>query len=235
MFFGIGMATYTIKELPADVRPRERLVRYGAEALSTTELLALVIRTGYRGRNALDLSNELLKKYEGDLKSLFTATVGELSEVGGVKTAKAAQIKACFELAKRLSTFAGNSRHAVASPEDAVVNYGSEMRYLDKECLKCIYLNAKNVVLKAETVSVGGLNSASITPREVFKGAISNSASSIILLHNHPSGDPKPSSADVEITERILDAGKILGIKVLDHIVLGDGKFVSLKREGLMP
>ncbi len=229
------MGAYTIKELPADIRPRERLLTYGAEALSTSELLAIMLRTGSRGCNALDLSNLLLKRYEGNLKSLFSAAVSELSEVAGIKTAKAAQLKACFELGKRLSAYTGNSKPVVSSPEDAATHYGSEMRYLDKECLKCIYLNAKNEVLKVETVSMGGLNSASITPREIFRGAISNSASALVLLHNHPSGDPTPSSADIEITERMLDAGKILGIKVLDHIVLGDGKFASLKREGLLP
>lgn len=224
---------YTIKDLPVDVRPRERLIKFGADALSTTELLAIILRTGMKGRTVLDLSNELLNTYKGNLKALFTADVTELVKMEGIKTAKATQIKACFELGKRLAAYTEDARPAIRKPED-VEELISEMRYLKKEYFKGLYLNAKNEVLGAETISIGGLDSNIASPREVFGAALSHSATAIVLAHNHPSGDPAPSIEDVEITEKMMDAGRLMGIQLLDHVIVGDGRFFSFKKEGLI-
>ncbi|MEE8168206.1 MAG: DNA repair protein RadC [Candidatus Hydrothermarchaeales archaeon] len=228
------MRRYTIKDLPEDIRPRERLLKFGTEALSTSELLAIILRTGSKGFNVIDLSNGLLKRYDGNLKALFSASAKELCELDGIKIAKATQIKACFELGKRLAAFNGTVKPVIETPEDAVHLFMSEMRYLERECLKGVFLNSRNELLKAETVSMGSANSSITPPREVFKLALHYSAVAVILLHNHPSGDPTPSSADIELTEKMINAGELLGLEFVDHIIIGDGRFVSLKREGLI-
>ncbi len=224
---------YTIKDLPNDLRPRERLIKHGGEALSTSELLAIILRTGTRGHNVLDLSNLLLSRYKGDLISLFSAGVVELSSIEGIKTAKATQIKACFELGKRLAAFRGEARPVIVKPEDAA-DLLMDMRYLDREELRCLLLNKKNELMEKETLSIGGLDATLSKPRDVFRSALAHNSASIVLAHNHPSGDPKPSPADIQYTEQVLEAGRILGIPLLDHIVIGDGRFFSMKREGLL-
>ncbi|MFQ6136197.1 MAG: DNA repair protein RadC [Candidatus Hydrothermarchaeales archaeon] len=231
-----GVVEYKIriKDLPEEERPRERLVKFGAEALSTSELLAIILRSGSPGCTVIELSNKLLSRYDGNLKSLFSATVNELSEIDGIKMAKAAQIKACFELGKRLAAFTENVKPVIQKPEDVASLFMSEMRYLDKEYFKGLFLDSKNKILKEETISIGSLNANIVHPREVFKRALSYSAASIVLVHNHPSGDPSPSNNDIEITEKLIVAGKLMGIELLDHIVIGDGQFKSLKREGLI-
>ncbi len=226
--------TITIKDLPRDERPRERMVKFGAEALSTSELLAIILRTGTPGSTAIDLSNRLLGKYDGNLKSLFSANITELSGIEGIKMAKATQIKACFELGKRLAAFTEDVKPVVAKPEDVANLFMSEMRYLDKECFKGVFLDSKNKIIKEETISIGSLNANIVHPREVFKLALSQSAASIVLVHNHPSGDPSPSNNDIEITEKLIDAGRLMGIELVDHIIIGDGRFKSLKREGMI-
>lgn len=221
-----------IKELPEEERPRERLIKYGAAALSNAELLAVLIRTGTKNESALGLSYRLLKQAEG-LRFLCSCTAQELSSINGIGIAKASQLKAAIELGKRLSGTAGRSEMTVKTPEDAADILMEEMRYLKKEHMKLLLLNVKCGLISIEDVSVGSLNSSIVHPREIFIPAIKKSSASIILAHNHPSGDPTPSQEDINVTRRVSEAGKIIGIELVDHVIIGDGKFVSLRGKGL--
>jgi len=224
---------YTIKDLPADERPRERLVKYGAEALSNAELLAIILRVGTQEYSAVGLAEHMLGKFKG-LKGVATASVEELSRVKGLGTAKAAQIKAMVELGKRLAASIGGSRPAIRSPQDAADLLMPELRDEPQEHFKGIFLNKKNEVLKIRTITVGSLDASIITPRELFRDAISINSAAVIVAHNHPSGDPTPSREDLDISKRLQQAGQVIGIEVLDHLVIGDGRWVSLKERGLM-
>lgn len=223
----------TMKELPEGVRPRERLLKEGAEVLSDAELLAILLGTGSREATALELASQLLTVFQS-LRRLVDATVEELSQMKGVGPAKASQVKAALELARRLSRYSDLPRSAIRSPEDAAGLVMEEMRHLDREHFRAILLNTKNQVVTVDNVSVGTLNSSTVHPRELFRNAIKRSAAALILLHNHPSGDPAPSREDIDITGRLVQAGKIVGIEVLDHVIIGDNKFTSLKAEGLI-
>lgn len=219
-----------IKEFPVADRPRERLFALGTQALSDTELLALVINTGAPGETALDLARRLL--VGRGLRGLVNSPAEELSVINGIGPAKAARIQAALELGRRL----GNSfqeRPVIRGPQDAAGLLMDSMRFLEQENFRILVLNTKNQVMASELISVGGLNFASLTPREVFKGPMRRGAASVILSHNHPSGDPTPSPEDIEITKRIQEAGRLLGIEVLDHLVIGDNRFVSLRERGL--
>lgn len=220
-----------IKELPTSDRPRERLIKNGANVLSNAELLAILIRTGIKNENALALSYGLLKQKEG-LRFLIDCTVQELSSIRGIGMAKAAQLKAAVELGKRVAASVSSEEVCVKRPKDAVNMVMEDMRYLKKEYMKLMLLNIKCCVIGIEDVSVGNLNSSIVHPREVFIPAIKKSSASIILIHNHPSGDPAPSNEDISITKRVAEAGKIIGIELADHIIIGDGKYVSLKEAG---
>ncbi|NLG85826.1 MAG: DNA repair protein RadC [Firmicutes bacterium] len=226
----------TIKELPPDSRPRERLIEQGAENLATAELLAIILRTGSRGYTALQVAQQLLVAggENGSLRYLATADINELSSFPGMGPAKAAQIKAALELGKRLVQEEPGRGDFVRSPEDAYFLVKNDMRYLDREHFCTIMLNTKNQVLFQETVAVGSLSAALIHPRELFKNCIRKSAAAIILVHNHPSGDPEPSPEDIKLTGRLVQAGALLGIQVLDHIIVGDGCYVSLRERGLI-
>ncbi|MHB1421230.1 MAG: RadC family protein [Bacillota bacterium] len=225
----------TIKDLPAELRPRERMLSAGAEALSNAELLAIILRTGSPVATALDLARDILSKPEG-MRFLIEATVQELNNIKGIGLAKAAQLKAAVELGKRITVIDKEEKPAIRSPLDAANLVMEEMRFLDREHFRCILLNTKNRVIRVETVSVGSLNSSIVHPREVFKSPVRHSAAAIILVHNHPSGDPTPSREDLEVTRRLVEAGKILGIDVLDHIIIGNrgyqSAFQSLKEQG---
>ncbi|MDQ2688001.1 MAG: DNA repair protein RadC [Armatimonadota bacterium] len=222
-----------MKELPADQRPRERLYAAGAHALTTAELIAIIIRVGTHERSAVSLG-ELLLAHFGNIKGVACASVEELSKIKGIGPAKAAQIKAAIEFGNRLTLFTEDVRPAIGGPRDVANLLMPDLRYLKKETLKSILMDTKNRVLSIKTVSIGDLSSSIVHPREVFKDAIIASAASLIVAHNHPSGDPTPSADDVAVTKRLMDAGSILGIDLLDHIVIGDGKFVSLKERGLI-
>ena len=222
----------SIREMSADLRPRERLLKDGVETLSEIELLAILLRTGTRSVSAMELAAIILTGFKG-LRSLIDATVEELSEIKGIGLAKAAQIKAALELGKRMAMKTNKEEPIIKSPEDAVELVMEDMRYLDREYFRAMLLNTKNRVLSLETISVGTLSSSAVHPRELFKVAIKKSAAAIILIHNHPSGDPTPSREDLEVTKRLEEAGKIIGIDVLDHLIIGDNKFVSLKAKGL--
>ncbi len=217
----------SIKELPVEMRPRERMLAKGEEYLTEAELLAILLGHGTKELSAIELAQQLLQHHEG-LRFFKTMTIQELLELEGIGLAKAARIRAAAELGRRLA-LTSNQQQQIKSPDD-VKNYVMEdMRYYDREHFKCLYLNRKNQVLGLETVSVGGLASSLVHPREVFKPAIKRSAAAVILIHNHPSGDPTPSAEDVNITKRLMESGKLLGIEVLDHIIIGDGRYVSLK------
>lgn len=226
----------TIKDLPEGERPRERLLKYGAENLTDAELLAIIIRTGSRSETAVNLSQRLLLGEKGvnGLRFLVEASIEELGKIKGIGIAKAAQIKAAIEIGKRLASLSQSERPVIKYPGDVRNLLMEEMRYLDKEYFKIILLNIKNQVIHVEDVSVGSLNSSIVHPREIFKIAIRRSSAALILVHNHPSGDPTPSGEDVEITRRLVESGKLLGIDVLDHVIIGDGRYTSLKEKGLI-
>lgn len=223
----------TLKELPEDLRPRERLFKEGAGSLSDAELLAILLRTGSKEATALDLAALIMAKFQ-NLKRLVDASVEELAEIKGVGMAKACQVKAALELARRLARCTESPRPSIKSPDDAAALVMEEMRCLDREHFRVLLLNTKNQVVGVDEVSVGTLNYSAVHPREIFRGAIKRSAASVILVHNHPSGDPAPSREDIEVTQRLVEAGKIVGIQVLDHIVVGEKRYVSLKAEGLI-
>jgi len=222
----------TIKEMPAECRPRERLLLKGAAALSNAELLAVILRTGSLQDTALDLAHKLLSK--GGLKLLADAAPEELVQYPGIGTAKAAQIKAVVELCKRMASTGEEIRPTIRSPQDAAHIIMEEMRFLDREHFKALLLNTKNQLLHVYTVSIGSLNSSLVHPRELFKDAIKASAAALILTHNHPSGDTTPSKEDIDVTKRLMEAGQIIGIDVLDHLIFGQGKWISLKEKGFM-
>ena len=219
--------------MPEQQRPRERLLHFGASSLSDIELLAILLRTGTKNASAIDLAKLLLAKF-GDLQGLLDASVEEMAKLKGIGTAKAVQIKAALELSKRLMILPSAKRVTIRTPKDVAALVMGDMRYLDKEYFRALLLNTKNQVLSIETISIGTLDSSMVHPRELFKIAVKKSAAALILVHNHPSGDPTPSKDDINITKRIVKSGEILGISVLDHVIIGNNKFVSLKTEGLI-
>jgi len=223
---------HTIKDLPEDERPRERLIKYGPQSLKTSELLAIIIRVGIRNETAVQLAERLLQKNDGNLKRLASLTVNQLSkDIKGLGESKSTQIAAAFELGKRLSAFTGDERPQINSPKDAVQILMPQLRYLSNETFHVLSLDTKNYVTRQRRIFEGSLNISIVHPREVFKFAIEESAASLIVAHNHPSGDPTPSSEDIKITKQLVDAGKILDIPILDHIIIGDGRYVSLKEQ----
>lgn len=227
------MESTTIKSLPKAERPRERLKNLGAGALSISELIAIILRLGTRGVSAIELANRLLAKFE-NLKAIAQASVEDLSNVEGIGEAKAVSVKAAFELGARLSVFTETDRIIVKKPEDAYKLLKDELRLLSQEIFKVLVLNTKNHVIKIETITKGTLNTNIIHPRELFRPAIKLNANSVILVHNHPSGDPEPSKEDIFITKKLVEAGHIVDIEIADHIILGDNKFVSLQERGLI-
>ncbi len=222
-----------IRDLPLDERPREKLQAIGPEGLSNAELIAILLRTGNARESALHLAERIISK-SGGLRSLPDLTLEELQSFNGIGPAKAVQIKAALELSKRIATTLNNNEIAVTSPRHVADLFMEELRYKKKEYFKLIILNTKNKVISREEISVGSLNASIVHPREIFTVPIKKSASSIILVHNHPSGDPTPSKEDLSVTRRLVDAGNILGIEVKDHIIIGDGCYLSFKEKGLI-
>jgi DNA repair protein RadC len=225
--------SFTIHDLPISERPRERLQKLGAEALSAQEILAVILGRGVSGESVMVTAQRLLSKFNS-LKGLAQASVEELSQVRGIGLAKAAQLKAAFELANRLEGYTGvEDKPVVKTPEDVVNLVGSRLKGKKKEYFLAILLDMRNQLIKIAEISVGSLEASIVHPREVFKEAISASAASVIFAHNHPSGVPEASEDDINLTKRLAKAGEIVGIEVLDHIIIGDKNFLSLKREGL--
>ncbi len=221
-----------IRDLAEEDRPRERLMRVGAQAVSTAELLAIILRTGVGGENVLRLAERLLSTFR-DLPGLAQASLAELTEVKGVGPAKAVEIKAALEIGRRLMASAPQEKLRVTSPADAANLLMSEMMFLEQEHLRLILLDTRNGVLGTPTIYVGSLNTSVIRIGELFRAAIKANAAAFIVVHNHPSGDPSPSPEDVHVTRQIVQAGKLLDIMLLDHIVIGQQRYVSLKERGL--
>ena len=224
-----------IKDLPEDERPRERMYKYGPQTLRNAELLAILIQTGNVEETAVQLAERLLRKYNGDLRRLSTENEKQIAEgIKGLGPSKAAKIMAAFELGRRLSSLPGEDKPRIGSPEDVSLLMMPTMRDLLNEALHVLCLDTKNYVTKQERIFEGSLNASVIHPREVFRFAIREAAAAIILVHNHPSGDPTPSSDDIRATKQIVEAGNYIEIPVLDHIIIGNGIFVSLKEKELI-
>jgi len=211
-------------------RPRERLIKNGASALSDSELLAIILRTGSRKENVINLCQRILKEY--NIKQLSRINVAQLMEVHGIKESKAAQIAACFEIARRLESFRDGEKPKINSPEDVYRHIYPIMREQKKEMFIELCLDTKNHITREEIISVGSLNANIVHPREVFRFALTASAAHIIVAHNHPSGDPTPSREDIEITKKLVETGNIMGIPLLDHVIIGDGRHFSMKEAG---
>jgi len=224
---------FTIHDLPLSERPRERLQKHGAEVLSSQELLALVIGRGISKKSVITIAQELLTRF-GNIKAISEATIEELSQIKGIGLAKAAQIKACFELGKRQDLEPELKDFDIKDPQSVVKAIRAGIKDKAKEHFKLILLNTRNKIISISTVSIGTLNASLVHPREVFKDAISHNAYSVVLAHNHPSGDSEPSEDDLMITKRLVDAGKILDIKVTDHIIITKNGYFSFKEKGLI-
>jgi DNA repair protein RadC len=224
-----------IKSWPENERPREKMLRNGEEILTEAELLALVIRTGdpAAGRSAVDLGRLFMQEF-GSLRNLANATFSEICRIKGTGPAKAASIKASLEMAKRLNSDRLVNGQRFSSPEQVYEHYHFAFRDRRKEYFLTLLLDGKNRILKEVQISEGSLNQSIVHPREVFSPAVRESAAAVILVHNHPSGDPTPSREDTEITRRLKEAGEIMGVRVLDHIIIGDGSFVSFTSKGML-
>lgn len=225
---------YRIKDLPLSERPREKLISYGVEALSNAELLALIIKVGNQEETAVEVAQKILSRDNRGIAYLADVSLEELMEVKGIGESKACQILATIEIGKRLNRVGPQDKVKVSSPIVLVNLLMDEMRYLCKEHFKIAILDTKNQILAIENISIGTLNASIVHPRDVFKISIKRNANSIILIHNHPSGDPNPSNEDISITNRLIDAGNLIGIKVLDHIIIGDNKYISFKEKNLV-
>ena len=221
-----------IRELPAQERPRERLKHYGAGSLSNAELLAIILRTGAASDSVLNLSARLLARF-GGLTGLARAAPGELCSERGLGETKAAQLKAALELGRRLSSAQPEDRVVVRSPEDIASLLQAEMALLEHEELRLVLLNTKNQVVAAPQLYKGSVNTSLIRVAEVFRDAVRENCPALVVVHNHPSGDPTPSPEDIKITEQMVKAGRLLDIDVLDHIIIGHQRYVSLKEKGL--
>lgn len=219
-----------IKDLPLEERPRERLIKYGPKALSNSELLAIILRNGSKKENVLELSKRLLKA--DNIKSLSRKRINSLKNNLGIGTAKACQIIACFELGRRLAAFKETSNPMINNVQDIAKIFMVEMSSLRKEHFKGIFLDSRKRIVKDETIFIGSLNASIIHPREIFQVALEEGSAAVILLHNHPSGNPEPSDDDISITKQLVKAGEILGIEVLDHIIIGNKKYFSFREKG---
>jgi DNA repair protein RadC len=225
--------SFTLRDLPAAERPRERLKARGADSLSSPELLAILIGKGVSGKSVLTIANELISRFHG-VQGVGDATIEELSAVRGVGVAKAAQIKAAFELGKRRDLGPDIDQRSITNPQSLAKIIRSNLQDKTKEHFKLVLLNTRNKIIDISTISVGTLNASLVHPREVFKSAVTHSAASIILVHNHPSDDPEPSIDDVTLTRRLADAGRLMGIEVLDHIIVTKKGYTSFKERGLL-
>lgn len=223
---------FRMKDLPIDERPREKLVKLGAEALSNAELLSIILRTGSTRQTAVRLADELLARVEG-LRGLIDVSVEELTKIPGIGPVKAMQLVALSELTRRLQA-AQHGRQKIESADELVELLMPQMRFATKEIFMLVLLNSQNQILAMQEISKGTVNETIVHPREVFREAIRRSSTALVLVHNHPSGDPEPSKEDLEVTHRLSEGGRLLGIEVLDHLIIGDGQYVSLRERGII-
>ncbi|MGM9974264.1 MAG: DNA repair protein RadC [Clostridiaceae bacterium] len=222
-----------ISDLPKEERPREKLLNKGAQTLTNSELLALILRTGNKNENIVHLCDRVLSEFQG-LTGLVNCTPQRLMEIDGIKEAKAAQLCALMEITKRAYMQKGAKVNKISSPMDAADLVREDMKFLKQEVLKLIMLNTKNCVLFTKDIFMGGLNSSIVHPREIFSEALRFNSASIIVCHNHPSGDPSPSDEDINITLRLKECGRLMGIELIDHIIIGGNSYVSLKEKGII-
>ncbi len=221
----------TMRHYPAESKPVERMLRLGAPALNNNEIVAILLNSGTRNKTALQLSTELLS--QRTLHELTETTAEELTGIQGIGEVKAARIMAATELAKRINAEKVEERPCISNPQDVANLVMEEMRSYDREYFKAILLNTKNRVIGIETISIGNLNSSLAHPREIFKKAIRRSAASVILIHNHPSGDPEPSKEDIFLTKELLKVSEILKIKLFDHVIIGEMRYYSMKENNI--
>lgn len=217
-----------MKELPTTERPYEKLELYGEKLLSNSELLAIIIKNGTKDFSAIDISNLILKKVNNKLRDIQDISLDDFKGIQGIGKVKAIQLKAVCELAKRMSRPINDSKIQIKNTKDIAQIFMDELRYEKREIVKIVLLNTKNVIIKILDVSIGSVSKAIIEPKDILVEAIKIGAPKIIIIHNHPSGDSEPSLSDIEITDRIDKASKIIGIELLDHIVIGDGNYVSI-------
>ncbi|MFH1673649.1 MAG: DNA repair protein RadC [Pseudomonadota bacterium] len=229
----LSFSSFTVRDLPKSERPRERLIKFGPESLSAQELLALVIGRGIPKKSVMNIAQELLARF-GNIKAISQASIAALSEIKGVGLAKAAQLKACFELGKRQDLEPELKNYDIKNPQSVVKAIRASIKDKAKEHFKLILLDTRNKIIGISTISIGTLNAGLVHPREIFKEAIIHNSASVVLAHNHPSGDPEPSDEDLTITKRLVKSGKILGIEVIDHIIIGKTGFSSFKERGLI-
>ena len=221
-----------IRDLPESERPRERLQSYGPGSLSTSELLAIILRTGTKSESVINLGSRLLAQF-GGLAGIARASFSDLCNIHGLGVAKAAQLKAALELGKRLMVASPEERPQVKSPTDVANLLMMEMGFLEQEHLRVVLLDTKNRVLGMPTIYIGSINTSVLRVGELFREAIKANSAAVIVVHNHPSGDPTPSPEDVRITQQLVEAGKLLDVEVVDHLIIGQQRYVSLKERGL--
>ena len=222
-----------IRDVHLDDRPRERLKRQGADSLSNQELLAILLRTGTKHESVLHVANRVLTHFE-QLHELKNATIEEIMCIKGIGEAKAIQLLASIELGRRLHKKRTDERFTIRSPQDAATYLMPDMSSLLQENFVTLFLNVKNQIIHQQTIFIGSLNARIVHPREIFREAVKRSAASIICAHNHPSGNPSPSPEDIDVIKRLQEAGLIIGIELLDHVIIGDHQFISLKEKGYM-
>lgn len=224
---------FRMKDLPVEERPREKLIKWGPRFLSNAELLAIILRTGSKGQRATGVAEELLWQFNGLNGLMVEVSVEELTRVSGVGVAKATQLVATGELIRRVHALK-KPKEAIHSPKELVDKLMPQMRFLSQEVFSIVLLDSQNQIIAIQEISKGSANETVVHPREVFRVAVRRSSSAIILVHNHPGGSPEPSVADIEVTHRLCDAGRTMGIPVLDHLIFGDERYVSLREHGIL-
>ncbi len=225
---------YRIRNWPAQERPRERLHAAGASALSTRELLAIIIGSGTERQSAVDVAGRLLHDHDGSLRQLAASSAGQIKAVPGIGPAVAARLMAALELGRRMAREGAGDRPRIRGPRDVYDLCAPAMQDAKQEEFRVLLLNTQHAVVRELVVTRGTLDASVVHPREVFRAAIVESAAAVILVHNHPSGDPTPSREDREVTDQLAEAGRLIGIAVLDHIVIGEGRYVSFVEAGLL-
>lgn len=223
--------TTVIADLPIDERPRERLMRHGAATLSDAELIAILIGSGMRGKNAVEVARDIIDQ---GIVGIARREVAEIAAVSGVGPAKAARIVAAVELGRRLSSFRGEERDPVRDPEAMARHLIARYSHHVQERLGAVFLDAKNRIIREREVYVGTLNMTTVSTRDILRLALQENAAAVIIFHNHPSGDPAPSAEDLLFTKKMVEAGGLMGIDVLDHLILGANRWVSLRQRGAM-